>query len=98
MAGKMLFWQFRKIWMISGFPGGPDSKESARNAGVLNLAPGPGRSPGKEMATHFSTLAWKIPQTEEPGGLQSTGSPRDRVATLSFFQWMISENKFKRKT
>ena len=25
----------------------------------------------KEMATHSSTLAWKIPQTEEPGGLQS---------------------------
>ena len=28
----------------------------------------------KEMATHFSTLAWKIPWTEEPGGLQSMGS------------------------
>ena len=27
----------------------------------------------KEMATHSSTLAWKIPQTEEPGGLQSMG-------------------------
>ena len=27
----------------------------------------------KEMATHFSTLAWRIPQTEEPGGLQSKG-------------------------
>ena len=26
------------------------------------------------MATHSSTLAWRIPQTEEPGGLQSTGS------------------------
>ena len=25
------------------------------------------------MATHFSTLAWKIPWTEEPGGLQSMG-------------------------
>ena len=25
----------------------------------------------KEMASHFSTLAWKIPWTEEPGGLQS---------------------------
>ena len=25
----------------------------------------------KEMATHCSILAWKIPQTEEPGGLQS---------------------------
>ena len=28
------------------------------------------------MATHSSMLAWRIPQTEEPGGLQSTGSPR----------------------
>ena len=28
----------------------------------------------KEMATHSSTLAWKIPWTEEPGGLKSMGS------------------------
>ena len=28
----------------------------------------------KEMATHFSILAWRIPWTEEPGGRQSTGS------------------------
>ncbi|CAI9158143.1 unnamed protein product [Rangifer tarandus platyrhynchus] len=30
----------------------------------------------KEMAAHSSTLAWRIPWTEEPGGLQSTGSQR----------------------
>ena len=30
----------------------------------------------KEMATHSSILAWEIPWTEEPGGLQSTGSQR----------------------
>ena len=30
----------------------------------------------KEMAIHSSTIAWKIPWTEEPGGLQSTGSQR----------------------
>ena len=30
----------------------------------------------KEMATYSSTLAWKIPWTEEPGGLQSTGLQR----------------------
>ena len=30
----------------------------------------------KEMATHSSTLAWKIPWTEEPGRLQSIGSQR----------------------
>ena len=32
----------------------------------------------KEMATHSSTLAWKIPWTEEPGRLQSMGSQRIR--------------------
>ena len=30
----------------------------------------------KEMATHSSILAWEIPWTEEPGGLQSSGSQR----------------------
>ena len=30
----------------------------------------------KEMATHFSVLAWRIPGTGEPGGLPSMGSPR----------------------
>ena len=30
----------------------------------------------KEMAPHSSVLAWRIPWTEEPGGLQSTGSQR----------------------
>ena len=30
----------------------------------------------EEIATHSSILAWKIPWTEEPGGLQSTGSQR----------------------
>ena len=30
----------------------------------------------KERATHSSILAWRIPWTEEPGGLQSTGSQR----------------------
>ena len=32
--------------------------------------------PEKEMATHFSIPAWRIPWTEEPGGLQSMGSKR----------------------
>ena len=32
----------------------------------------------KEMATHSSALAWRIPQAEEPGGLQSMGSLRVR--------------------
>ena len=40
----------------------------------------------KEMATHSSTLAWRIPWMEEPGRLQSTGSQRvghDRATSLS---------------
>ena len=32
----------------------------------------------KEMATHSSILAWRIPRTEEPGGLQSMESQRVR--------------------
>ena len=31
---------------------------------------------GKEMVTHFNILAWGLPWTEEPGGLQSMGSRR----------------------
>ena len=31
----------------------------------------------KEMTTHSSILAWRIPWAEEPGGLQSMGSQRD---------------------
>ena len=41
----------------------------------------------KEMATHSSILAWRIPWTEEPGGLQSTGSQRvghDWATSLHF--------------
>ena len=36
----------------------------------------------KEMATHSSILAWKIPWTEEPGGLQSVGS-HERLTDLA---------------
>ena len=42
--------------------------------GDVGSIPGPGRSPGGGNATHSSILSWKIPWTEEPGGLQSTGS------------------------
>ena len=37
-----------------------------------------GKTWEKAMATHSSTLAWKIPWMEEPGGLQSMGSRRVR--------------------
>ena len=37
----------------------------------------------KEMATYFGVLGWKTPRTEEPGGLQSTGSQRVRHDTAA---------------
>ena len=36
------------------------------------------------MAPHSSTLAWKIPWVEEPGGLQSIGSPKSRTRLSDF--------------
>ena len=50
------------------------SKESTCNVGDWGSIPGSGRSLEKEMASHSSILAWEIPRTEEPGGLQSIGS------------------------
>ena len=55
---------------------GTEVKASARNAGDLGSTRGWEDPLEKEMATHSSILAWKIPWTEEPGGLQSTGSQR----------------------
>ena len=42
------------------------------------MIPGLGRSPGKGNGNHSSILAWRIPWTEEPGGLQSLGLQRVR--------------------
>ena len=52
-------------------------KNPPANAGDLRdvvSIPGSGRSPEEGVATHSSLLAWRIPRTEEPGGLQSMGS------------------------
>ena len=47
---------------------------SAEPAGDPVSIPQSGRSLEKEMAIHSSILAWKIPWTEEPGGLQPMGA------------------------
>ena len=50
------------------------------------------------MATHSSTLAWKIPWAEEPGGLQSMGSLRvrhDWATSLSLFTFMHWRRKWQ---
>ena len=58
-----------------GLPGGSSLvvKNLPANAGDSGLTPGSGDALEKGMATHSSILAWRIPWTEEPGGLQSTG-------------------------
>ena len=53
------------------FPGSSDSKESACSAGDRVQSLKREDLLEKEMATHSSILAWKIPRTEEPGRLQS---------------------------
>ena len=62
-----------------GFPGwlsGQESACKAGDAGDVTLFPGQEDPLEKEMATHSSTLAWKIPWTEKLGRLQSMGSQR----------------------
>ena len=50
----------------------PASVEEIRNVGGS-------LSPEEDLATHSSILAWKIPWTEEPSGLQSMGSQKSRT-------------------
>ena len=59
-------------YYLSLLPGGTGVKNPPASAGDArdkSSLLGLGRSPGEGMATHFSILAWKIPCTEEPGGL-----------------------------
>ena len=87
------------LCMNKGFLGGTDSKESAFNAGDVGSIPGSGIYPGeKAMAPHSSTLAWKIPWTVEPGGLQSIGLQRvgrDWATSLSLFTFMHWRRKWQ---
>ena len=55
---------------ILGFPGGSDGKQFACNAGDPGSFPDQEVPLEKEMATHSSVVAWRIPGTGEPGGLQ----------------------------
>ena len=53
-------------------------KNPPANTGDAGYIPVSGRSLGEGMATHSGILAWEIPWTEEPGGLQSMESQRVR--------------------
>ena len=65
-----------QVYVSLGFPSGEESDCRAGDAGDVSLIPGSGRSPGGGHGNHSSIRAWRIPWTEEAGGLQSTGSHR----------------------
>ena len=72
-------------WLIKSFPGGAGAKEPAcqcrrhKRNGFSRVQSLGEENPLEEgMATHSSILAWRIPGTEEPGGLWSIGSQRVR--------------------
>ena len=70
--------------MYISFPGGSDGEESVKNSdgeeSVKNSDgeefPGSRRPLEKGMASRSSILAWRVPWTKEPGGLQFMGSQR----------------------
>ena len=63
---------------------GSDGEESPRNTGDLCSVLGSGRYLEKGMATHSRILAWRIPWTEEPCGLQSkAGVPKSQTRLSS---------------
>ena len=68
-----------EFWFDIWVPWWLNSKESARNTGAIGdtgLSLGQEDPLEKGMATHSSILAWRIPWTEESGGLQSMGLQR----------------------
>ena len=66
----------RTSWL--GPPRGLRGKEFAASEGEAGSIPGSGRPPGGGHGQHPSILAWRVPCTEEPGGLQSMRSNRGR--------------------
>ena len=61
-----------------GFPAGSVAKYLPANTGDVDSIPGQEDPLEKEMANHFSILAWEIPGTEETGGPQSMEYKRIR--------------------
>ena len=62
------------VYISWGLPKWLSGKESTCNAGDMGSILGREDLLEKEMATYCSILAWKVPWTEEPGGLQSMRS------------------------
>ena len=65
-----IYFTYLEMYIITfGLPDGSAGKESACSAEDTADSPGWEGPLEEEMATHSSILSWRIPQTEEPGGL-----------------------------
>ena len=62
-----------------GFPSSSAVKNPPANAGDTGSIPGQENPLEEERETHSSILAWETPSAEEPGGLQSMGSPESQT-------------------
>ena len=77
-------------------PGGSEGKASACNAGDLGSITGLGRSPQEGEGNPLQCSSWRIPWTEEPGGLQSMGLLRvghDWATSLSLSNLPVLQNQ-----
>ena len=72
----MYIYKYTHTYIGMGFPGGSDSKVSPAMQETWVLSLGLEDPLEKEMATYSSTVAWKLPWTEEPDRLQSMGLQR----------------------
>ena len=84
--------------MAQGFPDGTVVKNvlaNAEDAGDSVQSLGQEDPLGEEMRTHSSIPAWKTPQTEEPGGLQSTRSQRVRHDWVNIYASCLGQPKKK---
>ena len=75
---------------VSCLPGGSNGKESACNAGDPGSVPSQEDPLEEGMATPSSILAWEIPWTEDPGGLQSMGSQELDMTERLHFHFSLS--------
>ena len=92
-------WSIFQLWVNKGelprslcFPGGSVVKNPSANAGDVGLICRWGNTQKKEMTTHSSILTWKIPRTEEPGGLQSAGSQKSRT-WFNDWEWAYQDHR-----
>ena len=75
---------------LHGLPCSEESTCNAADMGDTGSVPGLGRPPGGWLVTHSSTLAWRIPWTEEPGALQSMGHKESDTAETTKHALTIS--------